>query len=170
LAGIVYLLLQSMLLPTVDVAETPLTPAEQAAQDAAQNPDAPLPPDAALPAPEPEPIPVLFQTLRWPLATEFTTDKPQYYSVVLFVKNWDHKVMICSRLPSVMDRFYTGFSDVMPANRPARQAELEAVALKIKDNINALLPDPYVVDAAVARYGTREFRVASRPPYCMSPN
>lgn len=170
LAGIIYLLLQSTLQQTDDVADKPLTPAEQAAQDAAQKPDAALPTDPTLPAPEPEPIPVLFQTLRWPLATQYTTDKPQYYSVVLYVKNWDHKVEICRRLPSVTDRFYTSFNDVMPPNRPARQEELDALAMKVKENINALLPDSFVIDAAVARYGTKEFRIAPRPPYCMSPN
>lgn len=174
LSGLVYLLLHSTLSPGTDLAGNTLTPAELAIQDAAKKAAEEAAATAAstdaLPAPEPEPIPVLFQTLRWPLSTEFTTDKPQYYSVVLYVRNWDQKVEICRRLPAVMDRFYTSFSDDMPAGRPAKQEELDAVAAKVKQGINALLPEPFVLDAAVARYGTREFRIAPRPPYCMSPN
>lgn len=170
LAGLVYLLLHSTLGPNADVAETPPTQAEQdqqAQEKAAQEAEAAAEETTQV---EPEPLPVLFQTLRWPLTTQYTTDKPQYYSVILYVKVWDHKTEICRRLPAVMDRFYTSFSDAMPAGRKARAEELDAVAQEIKEGINALLPEPYVLNAAVARYGTREFRIAPRAPYCWTPN
>lgn len=170
LAGLVYLLLHSTLGPNADVAETPPTQAEQdqqAQEKAAQEAAAAAEETTQV---EPEPLPVLFQTLRWPLTTQYTTDKPQYYSVILYVKVWDHKTEICRRLPAVMDRFYTSFSDTMPAGRKARAEELDAVAQEIKEGINALLPEPYVLNAAVARYGTREFRIAPRAPYCWTPN
>jgi flagellar basal body-associated protein FliL len=112
----------------------------------------------------------MFKTLRWPLATQFTTDRPQYYSVVLYVKTFDQKVEICRRLPAVMDRFYTSFSDSMPANRPARTEEMHALEKEIVSGINALMNDTYVSDASVGRYGTHEFRIAPRPPYCWTPN
>ena len=173
LAGLVYLLLSSTLGPTENVAETPQTQTELRQAELNQQKEAAknaAPVDTPEAEAEPEPLPIMFQTMRWPLTTQYTTDKPQYYSVILYVKVWAHKTEVCRRLPTVMDRFYTSFSDVMPPQRPARAEELDAVAAEIKGAINALLPEPYILDAAVARYGTKGFRIAARPPYCWTPN
>lgn len=173
LSGLVYMALQSALGPDTNMAD--IATAEQAAKAAA---DAKRAMDeerlqsleAIRPKPEAKPVPILFQSVRWPLATKYTTDRPQYYSVVLYVSNWEQKVEICQRLPTIMDRFYTSFNDVMPQNRPAREAEMSALEQEIAGAVNAALPDNYVKSAAVARYGTRDFRVATRPPYCSTPN
>lgn len=167
LSGLVYLLLQSTLGPEPTPAEKAAAEAQQAAEDKAEA-EAEAAQDA-LDEAEPEPLPVLFKSLRWPLTTKYTTDRPQYYSVVLYVKGWDHKTEVCRRLPTVMDRFYTSFSDTMPLNRQPREAELQAVGVDIKDAINAILPGSYVTDVLVGRYGTREFRITARPPYCYTP-
>jgi len=173
LAGLVYRWLSSTLRPTENVAETPQTQTELRQAELNQQKEAAknaAPVDTPEAEAEPEPLPIMFQTMRWPLTTQYTTDKPQYYSVILYVKVWAHKTEVCRRLPTVMDRFYTSFSDVMPPQRPARAEELDAVAAEIKGAINALLPEPYILDAAVARYGTKGFRIAARPPYCWTPN
>lgn len=164
LSGLVYMMLQSTLGP-----DTPITDAASQKEQAAKDAKDALDTVADQPAPEAEPIPVLFQTMRWPLTTKYTTDKPKYYSVILYVMNWDHKVEICRRLPAVTDRFYLSFSATMPPERAPREEEIEDLQREITATINALLPDAYVKKAVVARYGTREFRAATRPPYCKSP-
>ena len=172
LSGLVYLMLQSALGTGTTIADAVVEMDQimkQSAEDDTEEASLP-PPDAEQPAPEVKPILVLFQSVRWPQVAQFTTDKPQYYSVVLSVKNWEQKVEICRRLPAVMDRFYSSFSEVMPPNRPARDAEIDALEKDIVGAINAILPESYVTEAAVARYGTREFRISPRPPYCSSPN
>lgn len=165
LAGLVFMMLQSTLVPAPEIdpnkPQTSLTaPSVEFAPELA-------PEDGA---PDAKPLPIWFKTVSWPLATAHTSDRPQYYSVTLFVKNWDHKIDVCRRLPTVMDRFYLAFNDAMPPYRAARKKEMQAVERVIKDSINRLLPANYVIDAKVARYGTREFHVASRPPYCKSPS
>ncbi|MCR4376465.1 MAG: hypothetical protein NUV50_00010 [Rhodospirillales bacterium] len=171
LSGLIYMVLQSAVGTGTSISDAVVEldqAKKQAAKDAEQ---ASLPPsDTQQPAPEAKPILVLFQSVRWPQVAQFTTDRPQYYSVVLSVKNWEQKVEICRRLPAVMDRFYSSFSDVMPPNRPARDAEIDALEKDIVGAINTILPESYVTEAAVARYGTREFRISPRPPYCSSPS
>ena len=166
LSGLVYMMMQSTLGADKGAADVTVD-IEQPADDAQASPQ---PSEAEQPEAEVKPILVLFQSVRWPQVSQYTTDKPQYYSVVLYVKNWNQKVEICRRLPAVMDRFYSSFSNAMPPNRPARDAEIDALEKEIVGAINAILPESYVTDAAVARYGTREFRIAPRPPYCSSPN
>ena len=167
LSGLVFLLLQSTLGPNSDSADAAAA-IEQANMDKMEAEAEEL--RIAKEEAAAKPLPILFKSLRWPLSTKYTTDRPQYYSVVLYVKGWNHKTEVCRRLPTVMDRFYTSFSDVMPATRAARDQELRELERNIKDAINAALPGEYVTDAAVARYGTREFRITSRPPFCYTPN
>lgn len=167
LAGLVYFMLQSTLGP-IDVAEAEAQ-AEQAAKDEAEEAAEEAAAKEGDEAP-PEPLPILFKSVRWPSANPYSTERPQYYSVVLYVMEWDHKTTICRRLPTVMDRFYTSFSEIMPSNRAPRDDETEALKKEIKGAINAMLPADYVTEVAVGRYGTRNFRIASRPPYCSSPN
>ena len=69
-----------------------------------------------------------------------------------------------------MDRFYQAFNDAMPPRRAAKKKEMRAVERIIKDSINRILPASYVKNVTVARYGTKDFHVASRPPYCKSPS
>ncbi len=165
LAGLVFMMLQTTLSPTAKVAR-------DAPKTSLTGPIIGIAPDQPLEAEDPDakPIPIWFKSLRWPLSTAHTTDRPQYYSVTLYVKKWDHKIDVCRRLPTVMDRFYLAFNDTLPPRRAAKKKEMQAVERVIKDSINRLLPASYVIDAKVARYGTREFHVASRPPYCKSPN
>jgi len=117
-----------------------------------------------------EPIPIWFKTVRWPVPTKYTKTRPNYYSVTLYVMQWDHKTDICGRLPAVMDRFHQSFNAFVPTDRLPRDSELRAAELDIRDAVNAMLPESYVVKTAVGRYGSREFTIASRPPYCKSPN
>jgi len=165
LAGLVFMMLQTTLSPTAEIAR-------DAPKTSLTGPIIGIAPDQPLEAEDPDakPIPIWFKSLRWPLSSVHTTDRPQYYSVTLYVKNWDHKIDVCRRLPTVMDRFYQAFNDALPPRRAAKKKEMRAVERVIKDSINRLLPASYVIDAKVARYGTREFHVASRPPYCKSPN
>lgn len=172
LSGLIYMVLQSTMGIGTSISDAVVEldkAIKQSAEDATEEASLP-PPDADQPAPEAKPVLVLFQSVRWPQVAQFTTDRPQYYSVVLSVKDWNQKVEICRRLPAVMDRFYSSFSDVMPPNRPARDAEVDALEKDIVGAINAILPESYVTEAAVARYGTREFRISPRPPYCSSPS
>ncbi len=170
LSGLVYFMLHSALGPDGEVADGAAQEQQAgAAKDAAAPPS---PAELAEPAPkvEAEPLPIWFKTVRWPLATKYTAERPQYYSVTLLVENWDQKIDVCRRLPTVMDRFYLSFSEVMPLNRKARKEELAELESRIVEEINALLPASHVIGATVARYGTREFRAATRAPYCKSPN
>lgn len=169
LSSIVYFTLNATLGPTtsapsVDIADT----TSSAQKDNATGQDGEIPDDAK--PPEPEPLPIWFQSVRWPPASQYSSERPQYFSVTLFVKQWAHKTEICRRLPKVMDRFYVAFSDKMPIDRKARDQEITALENEITGAINALLDEPYVLKAAVARYGTHEFSIALRPPYCKSPN
>ena len=167
ISGLVYIMLQSTLGPETEAeiaATKAADEAEQAAETAADEAE-----QAAIDLAA-EPLPIWFKTLRWPLATKYTKDKPQYYSVTLFVKNWDDKIEVCRRLPTVTDRFYLSFSNVMPLSRAAREAEITALQDEIKGSINAILPHQAVTAVEVARYGTKEFRAATRAPYCKSPN
>lgn len=165
LSGLVYLLLHSTL-GTETEAEKAAAATEQAAEDAADAADAL---EAAKPEAEADPLPIWFQTMRWPLVSKYTTDKPKYYSVTLYVMNWDHKIEVCRRLPTVTDRFYQSFSEFMPPERPASKDEIKVLEKEIVDAVNATLPQAYVKEAVVARYGTSEFRAAIRAPYCKSP-
>ena len=162
LAGLVFMMLQSTLGPTSEVTRgTPGTESQPGAtpEEGADDDD-----------PYAKPLPIWFKTLRWPLTSVHTTDRPQYYSVTLYVRNWDHKIDVCRRLPTVMDRFYQAFNDAMPPRRAAKKKEMRAVERIIKDSINRILPASYVKNVTVARYGTKDFHVASRPPYCKSPS
>lgn len=168
LSGLVYMLLAQTLGTDTQVADnTTIT-----LGDASNSEEiASLPKPGETPLTEPEkPIIVMFKSVRWPLANQYTSVRPQYYSVVLQVKNWKEKVEICRRLPAVMDRFYSSFSEMMPPTRMPRSEELVALENVIRSSINDLLPGEYVEKAEVARYGTREFRISSRPPYCETPN
>lgn len=169
LAGLVFMMLQSTLSPQ---ASPKADVAQGAPKTSLTGPMIGVIPDQPLEADDPdaEPIPIWFKTLRWPLISDDTANRPQYYSVTLYVKNWDHKIDVCRRLPTVMDRFYQAMNDAMPPSRVAKKKEMRAAERVIKDSINRLLPASYVIDAKLARYGTREFHVASRPPYCKSPN
>lgn len=166
LAALVFMMLQSTLGPTSEVARgtTSTEPQPKFAPEVGTGAS------PEVDDPYAKPLPIWFKTLRWPLTKAHTTDRPQYYSATLYVKNWDQKIEVCRRLPTVMDRFYLAFNDAMPPQRAARKKEMRAVERIIKDSINRLLPANYVQDVTVARYGTKDFRVASRPPYCKSPN
>lgn len=167
ISGLVYIMLQSTLGPKTEAeiaAKQAAIEAEQAADTAAAEAE-----QAAIDLAA-EPLPIWFKTLRWPLATKYTKDKPKYYSVTLFVRNWDDKIEVCRRLPTVTDRFYLSFSNVMPLSRAARDAEIIALQDEIKGSINAILPKDAVTSVEVARYGTKAFRAATRAPYCKSPN
>jgi len=162
LAGLVFMMLQSTLSPK----EPPIreAAASSLATPTIQSQKPPPPKKAS------KTFPIWFKTLRWPLMSAHTQNRPQYYSVTLFVRQADHKIEICRLLPTIMDRFYLSFNDMMPPARMARKKELIAVGRTIKDYVNRILPASYVTNVQVARYGTRDFHVAARPPYCKSPS
>jgi len=127
-----------------------------------------MPPDAA--PKEPKLVRIWLKTMRWPLSSMSTKDRPQYYAVILYVKNWDHKVGVCRRVANVMDNLYQLFNRELPQSRPATDdelAEVERIAPNILDQI-------YKVDVIqkveVIRYGDPRFKAATLPPYCKSPD
>lgn len=187
LSGIVYALLQSTIGPSrpTPVAETPAVsePAPTDAPDTSetapevQKPQAPAPmtttPDTAAPdatPPEPEPVHIWLKTLRWPLTSHSTKDRPQYYAVILTVEDWDTKVSVCRRVANVMDKLYQGFNRVLPPDRKATDAELAELERIAPNILNQIFKMELVKTVDIVRYGEAGFNVASRAPYCKSPD
>jgi len=186
LSGIVYALLQSTIGPSrsTPVAEAPAvsepaptdTPDTSETTPEVQKPQAPpmtTTPDTAAPdamPPEPEPVHIWLKTLRWPLTSHSTKDRPQYYAVILTVEDWDTKVSVCRRVANVMDKLYQGFNRVLPPDRKATDAELAELKRIAPNILNQIFKMEMVKAVDIVRYGEAGFNVASRPPYCKSPD
>lgn len=198
ISGLVYALLQSTLggparpAPEVEapVAEAPIekapattpeaapeatpetspeaSPAEpQAAQPTA---NAPGVPSIETPPPPPKPVRILLKTLRWPLASQSTRERPQYYAVMVYVANWDDKIEVCRRVANVMDRLYQAFDRVLPQDRNAKDEELVELQRILPNILNQIYNAPLVSKVDVVRYGSPNFKTATKPPYCTSPD
>ena len=193
LSGIVYALLQSTIGPSrpVPVAQAPAVepqaaqPEEPAKPDAQAEPQAPgmAPPDVVTPEtqqpdeatpdaapPPPESVRIWLKTLRWPLTSHSTKDRPQYYAVIINVKDWDTKVAVCRRVANVMDKLYLTFNRVLPQDRKATDAELAEFERIIPNVLNQIFKMKLIDQVDIARYGETDFNVATRPPYCKSPD
>ncbi|MBL4615702.1 MAG: hypothetical protein JKY27_12620 [Magnetovibrio sp.] len=184
ISGFVFVLLQTTLGPSdpTIVAEAPAdveipvkdqeNPAElQPAEDLTQAPEA-LPSDVEEPddIKEPEPIRIFLKTLRWPLSSMSTKERPQYFSVILYVDDWDTKIQVCRRVANVMDKLYLAFNFALPQDRKARDIELAELAGLIPSAVNQIYGTELVVKSDVYRYGQQGFKSAPRPPYCNSPD
>lgn len=179
ISGLVFTLLQSTIGPstptivaeaTPDAAEEVIeeeTPDEEFTPPEPVDPDD-LPPEAA--PTEPEPIRIWLKTLRWPLSPMSTKDRPQYFSVILHVEDWDTKIQVCRRVANVMDKLYLAFNFVLPQDRKARDIELEELAGLIPSAVNQIYDAKLITKSEVYRYGQKGFKAASLPPYCKSPD
>ncbi|MFC1672631.1 hypothetical protein ACFL12_00620 [Pseudomonadota bacterium] len=168
LSAIVYFALQSTLGPSTDVA------GQEGVEGDGKAPKVVLPDEfpgdeTITPTPEVVPIPIYLKTIRWPL-TSTSDDRPRYYGVVLYVKQWDHRTEVCRRKVKVMDRIYLTLNDTLPQVRQPRAKEMRAFEEELAKDINAMMGGTYVTEVIMARYGTREFRVSTKPPYCQTPN
>lgn len=195
LSGAVYAVLQSTIgtsRPT-PVAEAPAVsepaPTEPASPQDQQtaptaSPDAPS--DASMPKPpldgtpqplaEPQaepkakPIHIWLKTMRWPLSSLSTKDRPQYYAAILSVKDWDTKVSVCSRVANVMDTLYQLLNHTLPQDRAATDEELVELERVAPNVLNQIFKIGFIQQVDIVRYGEPGFEVAIRPPYCKSPN
>ncbi|MBF0251728.1 MAG: hypothetical protein HQL35_13990, partial [Alphaproteobacteria bacterium] len=117
-----------------------------------------------------ETIRIHLQTLRWPLVPQSSTLKSQIYSAEIHVKTWDQKVDVCRLVTKVMDRIYQSFNHALPQNRKPTDQELTETGSFITNYLNRALTGEPVVKVRLYRYGETGFAVASRPPYCNSPD
>jgi|GEM_PF-801509 len=188
LSGIVYALLQSTIGPSRPVAmaptvSEPATTAEPAKPEAAPEREEPqsapetvpeaTPEIAPTPDEEPdvqEPVRIWLKTMRWPLTSHSTKDRPQYYAVILTVKDWDTKVAVCRRVANVMDKLYQAFNRVLPQDRKATDAEIAEMQRITPNILNQIFKLQLVDTVQILRYGEAGFNVAIRPPYCKSPD
>lgn len=186
LSGIVYALLQSTIGPSgsVPVAQAPAvsepsptvkpTTPETApeAQESQVAPTVTPTPDATVDATPPaaEPIRIWLKTLRWPLTSHSTKDRPQYYAVILSVEDWDTKVSVCRRVANVMDKLYQAFNRVLPQDRKATDEEIAELKRIAPNILNQIFKMELVNSVDIVRYGEAGFNVASRAPYCKSPD
>lgn len=188
LSGLMYAILESTLGPTraPTVAEAPTTqppavsePSPEPAQPKpeAVKPEKPpaevkppkvTPPDAT--QPEPKPVRIWLKTMRWPLTSMSTKDRPQYYAVILYVKDWDTKIGVCRFVANVMDRLYQGFNRVLPPDRKATAAEIAEMERIAPNILNQIFKAKLVDKVEVVPYGDPRFKTAVRPPYCKSPD
>lgn len=160
LAGLVYFALHTTLGPektAQDVAAT--QPEEMEEEETAPDPNV---------IQKGQPFPIWLKTIRWPVDPAAKA-RPQYYAVIPYVTALDHKIEFCRSLPKMMDRIYVVMDRTMPKDRLARVDEIEALRADLKESLNALLPDEYIIDVVFARYGSREFKVSTQLPFCKSP-
>ncbi|HEY9080073.1 hypothetical protein [Magnetovibrio sp.] len=188
LSGIVYALLQSTIGPSrpaqlaqapaaVSEPETAPTPEPQApkpeepakVQDAQPDTVAPSQPAPEVVPEEPGPIHIWLKTMRWPLTSHSTKDRPQYYAVILTVEDWDTKVAVCRRVANVMDKLYQGFNRVLPQDRNATDTELGEFERIAPNILNQIFKMDLIKSVDILRYGEAGFNVANRAPYCKSP-
>jgi len=193
LSGIVYALLQSAIGPSrpaqvataPSVSEPTPTTEDQTEKPPAGNPEQPdvqqpqsvAPPVTQLQAPSPDgappvpkPVHIWLQTMRWPLTSHSTKDRPQYYAVILNVRDWDSKIAVCRHIANVMDKLYLAFNRVLPQDRKATDAQLAELKRIAPNILNQIFNVKLVDKVEVLRYGEAGFKVANRPPYCKSPD
>ncbi len=167
LAALMFLVLQSTFGPTKDI--TPQRPegvVERSIPLETVPPEDTAPPKVAPPVAL---IPVLLKTFRWPLLAQGGTGQPQYYAVVLYIREREESRLICRRLPKVLDTIYQSFNTVMPISSAVQKEELNQLQGSVRRAINALLPTSVIMSVEVARYGEKGFRVANLPPFCNLP-
>jgi len=177
LSGIVFALLQSTIGgPAVPVA---MAPSDQTAPEepgtGSPAADKPKPVDPTIQAPDtppppPEPIKIWLKTLRWPLSSLSANERPQYFSVILYVDTWDDKVQVCRYTVKVMDKLYLAFNHVLPQDRRASNIELEELGGLIPSALNLIFEQKLVKKAEIFRYGQEGYKAATLPPYCQSPD
>jgi len=168
LSGIVYFMLQTTLVPVEDhtakygqtksIGET--TKPKTTVTNANKTNE---------PATKPDPIPIWLKTVRWPFDPSAPSDHSVFYSVILYVADYDVKVQVCTALPTVMDGIYVAFNQSMPQIRPARVDEMVKTEFDVQKTLNGSLGHKVIEKVVIAKYGTKEFRAASLPPYCRSP-
>ena len=140
----------------------------------------PAPAPEPMPEPEPEPEPkadapkdpvsIWLKTMRWPLSSLSASERPQYFAVILYVEDWDTKVGVCRRVSSVMDKLYQAFNHVLPQNRRVTDNEISDLSKVIPSAVNQIFGGSVIIDAKVHRYGSPDYRAATLPPYCQSPD
>jgi len=188
LTGAVYTVLQSTIGASrpLSVAEAPAVtdPAAptEAASSQTQPAEAATPPEAQMPKPGPdgtpplqaepkaEPVLIWLKTMRWPLSSLSTKDRPQYYAAILYVKDWDTKVNVCIRVSNVMDTLYQLLNHTLPQDRAATDDELTKLERVAPNVLNQIFKIGFIQKVDIVRYGEPGFQVAIRPPYCKSPN
>ncbi|MEG3619085.1 hypothetical protein V5T82_11515 [Magnetovibrio sp. PR-2] len=178
--------------PKVIIAEPktpPLVAANKAEAPKAEPEAKPEPEPAPEPKPEPEPEPepepaaepedeaatqepvsVWLKTMRWPLSSLSTSERPQYFAVILHVKDWDTKVGVCRRVANVMDQLYQAFNHVLPQNRRVTDKEISDLSTVIPGAVNQIFGGKVIIGAEVHRYGAPGYKAATLPPYCQSQN
>lgn len=163
LAGLVYFGLHSTMGPDTPSPDLAQTETEQAPSE----PEAEPAPDPNVVQPG-QPFPIWLKTIRWPI-DPMAKARPQYYAVIPYVTDLDHKIDFCRLLPKMMDRIHTVLERNLPKERMARADELALLRDEFKAGFNALLGEDLVIDVVFARYGTAEFKVSTQPPFCKSP-
>lgn len=172
LSGLIYTLLQTTLgtprmaqeKSRVVVEEEP--PRRQPAMEQKAKPSETVRPDT----PEPEPVRIWLKTMRWPLSSMSAQERPQYYAVILYVKDWDIKIGVCRRVANIMDKLYQVFNHTLPQGRAATNEELAAAKELVPSALNQIFVTDVILNADVLRYGDPNFKSATLPPYCKSPD
>ncbi|MCW8916218.1 MAG: hypothetical protein OQK24_10240 [Magnetovibrio sp.] len=181
ITGLVFGVLQTTLGPSrpdILAQDDALTGAQQEeSEDAEMDGDGKTPDDAEVeeaepeaPPPPPERIEIWLKTMRWPLSQLSTKDRPQYFAVILFVKDWDTKIGVCRHTVNIMDKLYQAFNHVLPQDRRATDGELSDLAAVIPSAVDQIFGSSVILEAQVHRYGSPGFKAATLPPYCKSPD
>ncbi|PCI39598.1 MAG: hypothetical protein COB46_08465 [Rhodospirillaceae bacterium] len=120
-------------------------------------------------ATKPDPIPIWLKTVRWPLMPKTDGAPPRFYSVTLYVADHDIKSLVCERAPSIMDKIIIAYGTTMPQGRDPRVDEISDAQDEVQTLVNQMLSIDLIESVKIARYGTKEFKAASLPPFCKSP-
>lgn len=160
LAGVVYLMLQSTVTAPSSGPSGSTTPFAQSTPESTY--------DAVKPAPavQRDPIKIWLKTIKWPITPQTSGDPAKFYSVTLYVQTQDARIAVCDRAPSVTDRIITSFSSTMPPDRDARVDEIAAAEDEIKSGLNKLFEGTLINKVVVSRYGSKDFKAATLPPFC----